>query len=85
MKSVATVKDRKSVVTAGRLHVMALALMLCAVALLSTGCRGMGETKAEASRRHSRVLRLDTQQIGSDMDMVLMLDRPSRLTDRRLP
>jgi hypothetical protein len=85
MKSVAAVEDRKPMVTGGRLRVLALALMLCAAALLSTGCRGMGETRAEASRRHSRVLRLDTQELGSDIDLVLMLDRPSRLTDRRLP
>jgi hypothetical protein len=45
----------------------------------------MGETKAEAHRRHSRTLRLNTQQIGDDIDMVLMLDKPSGLTDRRLP
>lgn len=67
------------------LRVLALALMLCVMTLLSVGCAGMGETRAEARRRHSRVLRLNTGQLGSDIDMVLLLDKPSMLTDKRLP
>ncbi len=85
MESVATVEHGKPRTACLSLRALALALVLCAVALLSTGCAGVGETKAEASRRHSRVFRLNTQELGSDVDMVFMLDKPSNLTDRRLP
>lgn len=44
-----------------------------------------GETEAEGRRRHDRFLRLSDQMMWSDLDRALMLDRPSRLTDRRLP
>ncbi len=85
MKSVATVEDRKVVLTGRSLRALALALMLCTAAFLTTGCTGMGETRAEAKRRHSRVLRMNNKELGDDVDMVLLLDRPSMLTDKRLP
>lgn len=85
MKSFVTVKDRKAMASGRSLRALALALMLCLAVVLSGGCSGMGETRAEAKRRHSRVLRLNTGQLGSDVDMVLMLDKPSMLTDKRLP
>lgn len=85
MKSDATVQDRKSIVTGRSLRALALAVMLCVVTLVATGCTGMGETRAEAKRRHSRVLHLGTRGFGEDVDMALMLDRPSRLTEMRLP
>ena len=44
-----------------------------------------GETEAEVRRRHDRVRRLNDQAMRSDVDMALMLDRPSHLTDKRLP
>ena len=44
-----------------------------------------GETAAEAGRRRERVLRLNFYEMMADMDNVLMLDEPSRLTDRNLP
>ncbi len=56
-----------------------MALWLC-------GCSfSPGETRAESSRRHKRVLRLNSQELLADIDTTLMLDRPSGLTDRRLP
>lgn len=44
-----------------------------------------GMTEAEARRRDQRVRRLNRQMLMSDIDTVLMLDRPSRLSDKRLP
>jgi hypothetical protein len=44
-----------------------------------------GETEAEVRRRHERASRLNDQMRRSDIDMALMRDRPSMLTDRRLP
>lgn len=31
------------------------------------------------------MLRLNSELLLSDLDMVLMLDRPSQLTDKRIP
>jgi hypothetical protein len=44
-----------------------------------------GETVAEGSRRHQRTIRINQQEMMSDIDATLLLDRPSRLDDRRIP
>jgi hypothetical protein len=60
---------------------------LCILGMMLGGCswRHPGETVAEVNRRHDRVLRLNSEMMLSDLDRVFMLDRPSRLTDKRLP
>ena len=67
-----------------RLLVLAAAIL---VSMLLVGCnaRQMGETGPEVARRHDRVFRLNTEMLMSDIDRVLMLDEPSRLTDKRIP
>ncbi|UCG47844.1 MAG: hypothetical protein JSU94_20495 [Phycisphaerales bacterium] len=45
----------------------------------------LGETRAEGSRRHRRVLRINRQEMMADIDRLLLLDRPSKLTDKRIP
>jgi len=63
-------------------------VILCALFLVPLGCRSydqMGETAAEGRRRHQRVLRLNRQGIMADLDSVMLLDKPSRLTDKRIP
>jgi hypothetical protein len=61
--------------------------VLCIVAMILSGCTWQrpGQTPAEVSRNHSRVLRSNNQLMMSDIDRVLGLDRPSRLTERRIP
>ena len=44
-----------------------------------------GETVAEGHRRHLRMARINQQEMMADIDSVLMLDRPSKLTDKRIP
>ena len=68
-------------------RLFALAVVLCAVVLAFSGCSWQqpGETVAESHRRHKRNVRLDNQTMLSDLDRVLMLDQPSKLTDLRLP
>ena len=64
----------------------ALAAAVCLLTTWLAGCGGQpGETRAEVSRRHDRVLRFNNETMMSDLDKVLMLDRPTRLTDKRLP
>ena len=84
MKSVATMGCGKAMLTGRTLRAVALALF-CVAMLLATGCASMGETKMEAKLRRDRVFRLNLQELGEDVNVALMLDRPSRLTDKRLP
>jgi len=87
MKSVTTVENRKERRRGRGFRVLALAAAAYISVLLLAGCslRHPGETRAEVDRRHSRVLRVNNELMMSDLDRVLGLDRPSKLTDRRLP
>jgi len=65
-----------------------LAVILLVLVFTSFGCNSFsqpGETAAEGHRRHLRMARINQQELMADIDMVLMLDRPSRLTDKRIP
>ena len=84
MKSVTTMGLGKAMLTGRTLRAVALALV-CAAMILTTGCAMMGETKNEAKLRFARNMRLDWQEMGEDINVALMLDRPNRLTDKRLP
>ena len=86
MKSVAAVENRREQRKNSALRVSALAALLCLVALFA-GCSWQqpGETVAETNRRHKRVLRLNSQAMTSDVDRVLQLDQPSKLTDLHVP
>jgi len=72
---------------AGLTTKLILALFLWILVFLPYGCSFSqpGETAAEGRRRHDRVARIDQQEMMADIDRVLMLDRPSRLTDKRIP
>jgi len=87
MKSVTAVKNRKERRGSFGLRLFTFAAGVCFAALLLGGCswRQPGETRAEIDRRHKRALRLNNETMLSDLDRVLMLDRPSRLTDKRIP
>ena len=55
---------------------------------LPGGCKSyeqMGETAAEGRRRHLRNQRISQQQLMADLDSFLLLDKPSKLTDKRIP
>ena len=64
-----------------------LILIFCALVFLPMGCASeqMGETAAQGERRHERNLRLNHQGMMADIDKFFLLDKPSRLTDKRLP
>lgn len=56
--------------------------------LLPSGCKSyeqMGETAAEGRRRHIRNSRLNQQQLMADLDTFMLVDKPSNLTDKRIP
>jgi len=64
-----------------------LVLVLCAFGWSLVGCSTAqpGETMAEGHRRHKRILSTSQQQFMSDLDMVLLFDKPSKLSDRTVP
>jgi len=87
MRSVTTVENRKERRGGLNLRFFTLATAVYVSVLLLAGCtlRHPGETRAEVDRRHVRVLRLNNETMLSDLDKVLLLDRPSKLTDKRIP
>jgi hypothetical protein len=64
-----------------------LAVFLSALIFLPFGCSSeqLGETTAEGNRRHLRNLRINQQELMEDADESLLLDQPSRLSDKRMP
>ena len=63
-------------------------VVLCALFLVPLGCTSydqVGETTAEGHRRHQRTVRINQQEMMADIDTALLLDRPSKLTDKRTP
>ena len=64
-----------------------LAVILGIFVVLPSGCSStqLGETAAEGRRRHDRVQRINQQEMMADLDMILLLDQPSTLTDKRIP
>jgi hypothetical protein len=63
-------------------------IVLCGLILAACGCAFFdkpGETAAEGHRDHLRTLNVNNQEMMEDIDKVLLLDRPSRLTDKRVP
>ncbi len=65
-----------------------LGIILCALIFLPYGCgliEQPGETAAEGHRRHLRNLRINQQEMMADIDTVLHLDKPSKLTSKRIP
>jgi hypothetical protein len=86
MKRVTAVENRKEGRRGTGLRLLA-AVALCVLGMMLSGCSWQhpGETAKEVNRRHDRGLRLNNQMMLSDIDRVLMLDRPSSLTDKRIP
>jgi len=70
-----------------RLCKVLLAAVLWLLLIWPAGCGWdqLGETAAEGHRRHQRILRINRQELMADLDRALLLDKPSRLTDRRIP
>jgi len=75
--------------------VLTLASLLVAGLIVLNGCKKSepttptepnevaGETEAEARRRH--FARINRQELAEDINTALLLDKPSKLTDKRIP
>ena len=62
-----------------------LGSILCALILCGLGCSQPGETVAEGHRRHLRILPLNQEAMTHDIDVALQMDKPSKLSDKRVP
>jgi len=65
-----------------------LTVILGVLFLLPAGCGSYeqpGETAAEGRRRHLRNARINQQELMADLDKSMQADKPSRLTDKRIP
>jgi hypothetical protein len=86
MKSVTAVENRRDWRRGAGLRLFAV-VALCLLGMVLSGCswNHPGETAKEVNRRHDRTLRLNNEMMLSDIDRLLLLDRPSHLTDKRIP
>ena len=85
MKSVTVGEDRSKPRKGSTLRLFALAVVVCISALLGGCWQHPGETSAEVNRRRGRTISLNHQMLRADIERAMLLDRPSRLTDKRLP
>jgi hypothetical protein len=69
------------------LRKISLIIMFCACVFVLSSCSSeqLGETAAEGNRRHIRNLRINNDEMMSDLDSFFLLDKPSRLSDKRIP
>jgi len=82
MKNAKKVKSKKTIC------LFTFAFLLCGLVFWLGGCRSyeqLGETTAEGRRRHLRTLRINRQEMMGDIDRAMLLDKPSKLTDKRIP
>jgi len=73
---------------AKRTAFLRLAVLLCTLVFSLGGCTLLeqgGETAAEGHRRHMRNLTINQQSLMSDLDRALLIDKPSGLTERKIP
>ena len=62
---------------------MALSCLCVLCIIWLAGCfNGTGETSSEISRRRKRVIKNNALQIQDDVDAVLLLDKPTKLSDK---
>jgi hypothetical protein len=65
-----------------------LAVLLGILVFWLSGCSFFeqpGETAAEGHRRHLRNLSVNQQNLISDIDRALLIDKPSKLSEKRIP
>ncbi len=84
----ASIREVVFTLRGGLLRTAASAIISGALVCLACGCSSYeqpGETAAEGRRRHQRVARINQQELMSDIDTFFLIDKPSRLTDKRIP
>jgi uncharacterized lipoprotein YehR (DUF1307 family) len=63
-----------------------LGLFLLVLVFSLSGCGPHpGQTKEEVKREHIRNSQINGQELREDIDKTFLFDKPSTLTDRRIP
>ena len=62
--------------------ILILTVLLLSVFIGVVGCAGQGHTAAELRRERIRTFEADKQAMYDDLESTLMIDRPSRLSDK---
>jgi len=81
-------ENEKKVKSKKTICLFTFAFLLCGLVFWLGGCKSyeqLGETTAEGRRRHLRTLRINRQEMMGDIDRAILLDKPSKLTDKRIP
>ncbi|MFZ0034710.1 MAG: hypothetical protein WAK60_06965 [Sedimentisphaerales bacterium] len=70
-----------------RTSFLRLAVLLCILVFWLSSCalEQPGETADKGHRRHQRNLTVNQESLMSDIDRALLIDKPSELTDTRIP
>ncbi len=84
------ISKRKKMVKSSSFFVfkVILTVIVFVFVLLPCGCSSyeqIGETAAEGRRRHQRNRRINRQQLMADLDTFWLVDKPGKLTDKRIP
>jgi hypothetical protein len=69
-------------------RVSVLVVVLSALIVLSSGCGFFshpGKTAAEVHRDQVRTVKMNHQELMADIDRAVFLDKPSTLTDKKIP
>jgi len=56
--------------------------ILTIAAVCLSGCAAPGESRAEIRQRHLGIVSVQKQQIQNDWDALLLLNKPSKLSDK---
>ena len=64
------------------ISILILAVLVLSMCFSIVGCSGQGHTSAELRRERLRSFESDRKAMYDDVESVLMMDRPSRLTDK---
>jgi len=65
-------------------YLVIAAFILSSFLLLHCGCSQPGETTAEGHIRHRRNVKINQQELMQDIDRALLMDQPSKLSDKRV-
>lgn len=72
----------KNVLFSRNFRVIFCVCVLCSMGVCLMGCGTPGETSAEVNRRHNNAIRTESLQMQDDVDALLMIEQPSKLSDK---
>ena len=56
--------------------------IVSAILICLSGCAGAGETASEVRDRHKTVMKSGLRMVQDDVDALLLIDKPTKLSDK---